>query len=402
MYLNIDNIQIISDPENIIRDSLEVYQQYVLGTSFREVEEEIFVFIDEIQKLDEWASTLKYYTDTYSNLKFVATGSVSTLIEQDASETLIGRISDQVIMPMKFVDVLEYREVFEDDELLEASTSLREALQTSIIEEDYGPISTELTAFFGTNENKVPEVRAEMNRYLLKGGYPGVLDDELTDAYAALDQGLKYTVTGDLANVFDITKPEKALQILSLLVESTTSKLNVQNVAQTAEIGRDTVERYLDYLSEFFLISECSTYTTSEYKTGGRPKMYLQDVGLYNTLAGTMHEETLRDSQKLGPILETAMCDHCRRLQFYLSEHQNANVSYWDRRGQVDFMLDGTGTPLPIEVKNGDTTREDLRGLRNFVEETDAPFGLAINNSGELKQGDNVLHVPYWLFLLLC
>lgn len=402
MYLNIDNSQIMSNPENIIRDSMDVYQQYILETSFREVEEDIFVFIDEIQKLDEWASTLKYYTDTYSNLKFVVTGSVSTLIEQDASETLVGRVSDRVIMPMKFADVLEYRGVFADDELLEASMSLRDSLQTSLVEEDYGPLSTELTKFFGTNENKAPEVGAVLNQYLLKGGYPGVLDDDLTDAYAALDQDLRYTVTGDLPNVFDITKPEKALQILSLLVESTTSKLNVQNVAQTAEIGRDTVERYLDYLSEFFLVSKCPMYTTSDYKTGGRPKMYLQDVGLYNTLAGTMHEETLHDGQKLGPILETVICDHCRRLQFFLSNHQNANVSYWDRRGEVDFVLDGRGTPLPIEVKNGDTTREDLRGLRNFIEDTDAQFGLAINNSGALEQGENVLHVPCWLFMLLC
>jgi predicted AAA+ superfamily ATPase len=401
LYLNAENNQILAHPDDVISDSLDVYEQYVLRRSFREVEEEIYVFIDEVQKIDGWASTLKYYTDTYSNLRFITTGSVSTLIKEEASETLIGRLTEQIMMPMKYRDYVEYHSVF-DGVTHDESIKLRGALRQSLKEKDTSEFTVALTRFYGTHSNIRPRLDELKDQRLLKGGYPGVIGQKPVDAYSALDSDLRYTVTGDLSTVFNVEKAENVLRVLSLVAESTTGKLNVQNIADTIGISRDTVERYLGHLKEFFLISECSRYTTSEYRTGGRPKMYIQDVGLYNVLVGTLSTETLRDGEKMGPILETAVCDHARRLQFCLSNAQNANITYWDKRGEVDFVLSGPEYVLPIEVKHGDSTRADLRGLRNFIEETDASFGLAVNNAEQLKEDDGVIHIPAWLFFFLC
>lgn len=402
LYLNIENSQFLSSPDDVIRDSLDVYERYVLEQSFRNIDGTIYVFVDEVQKADGWASTLKYYTDTYSNLQFVTTGSVSTLIKEDASETLIGRLDEQILLPMKYVDHVRYYEIFDTGIADMWSTNLRSALEESLKEGDTSEFTVQLTSFYGKQQATIPELVARKDEYLLKGGYPGILDEDVVDAYNALDSDLRYTITADLANVFEVKNPEKVLKVLSLVMESTGGKLNVKNIAETAGIGRDTAKRYLEHLDEFFLVSRCPKHTTSEYQSGGRQKMYLQDVGLYNTLAGTMTTDTLKDGNKMGPILETAVCDHARRLQFYLSNAQNADIAYWDKRGEVDFVLSGPEYVLPIEVKNGDSTQRNLRGLRNFVEETDAEFGLAVNNAEQLKEEDGVIHIPAWLFFFLC
>lgn len=401
LYLNAENNQILTHPDDTISDSLGVYEQYVLRRSFRDIDGDIYVFVDEVQKIDDWASTVKYYTDTYSNIRFITTGSVSTLIRDEASETLVGRLTDQIMMPMKFRDYVEYHGVF-DGGTHDESTELRKALDRSLKEGDTSEFTVALTRFYGTHGNLRPRLDELKDQRLLKGGYPGVIDQKPVDAYSALDSDLRYTVTGDLATVFNVEDSENVLRVLSLIAESTTGKLNVQSVADTIGISRDTVERYIEYLEEFFLISSCSRYTTSEYRRRGRPKMYVQDVGLYNVLVGTLSTETLRDGEKMGPILETAVCDHARRLQFYLSNAQNADIAYWDKRGEVDFVLSGPEYVLPIEVKNGDSTRKDLRGLRNFIEETDAEFGLAVNNAEQLKEEDGIIHIPAWLFFFLC
>jgi predicted AAA+ superfamily ATPase len=401
LYLSTENNQILAEPNDIITDSLEVYEQYVLRNSFRNIDDDIYVFIDEVQKVDDWASKLKYYADTYSNLRFVTTGSVSTLIKTEASETLIGRLIEHIMMPMKYRDYVDYHDILDGD-TNDESTELRSSLDQSLKRDDTGPFTVALTRFYGTNDDARPRLDALKDERLLKGGYPGVLDKKPVDAYATLDSDLRYTVIGDLATVFNVQSPENVLRILSLITDSTTGKLNVQNIADTIGINRDTVERYLDYLEKFFLITECPRYTTSEYDSGGRPKMYMQDVGYYNTLAGTLSTETLRDGDKMGPILETAVCDHARRLQFYLSNAQNADITYWDKRGEVDFVLSGPDYVLPIEVKNGDSTQKDLRGLRNFLEESDAEFGLAVNDAEQLKEHDGVIHIPAWLFFFLC
>lgn len=402
LYMTADNSQILSNPENVIRDSIEVYEQYILEDAINNVEGPIFVFIDEIQKIDDWGSVLKYYVDVYSNLHFVVTGSVSTLIKENASETLVGRFQDSIMMPMKYIEHVRYNELLEEDTIHDYSTGIRDSLKVGVKDGSHHKFTEKLVGFYGKYEDAVPALNSCKNQYLLKGGYPGVLDDELIDAYAKLDDDLRTTVTGDVATVYDVQKPKKMLQVLSLIMESTTGKLNVQNIADTAGLGRDTVERYLEHLDEFFLISRCPMYTTSEYRTGGHPKVYLQDVGLYNTLAGTMAEETLRDGEKMGPILETAVLDHARRLQFFLSDTQSVEVAYWDKRGEVDFVLSNPEYTLPIEVKNGDTTRSDLRGLRNFIDESSATFGLAVNNGGAFEVDGSVIHIPAWLFFFFC
>lgn len=402
LYLTADNSQILSNPENIIRDSIEVYEQYVLENVISNVDGPIFVFIDEIQKIDGWAPVLKYYVDTYPNLQFVVTGSVSTLIKDDASETLVGRLEERIVMPMKYMDQVKYRSVLDEETVLDCSIDIRNSLKASVEQDDPTQFVAETSRFYGEHEETIPSLNASKDRYLLTGGYPGVLDDDLVDAYAKLDADLRTTVVGDLTTVFDVQKPEKVLRVLSLIRESTTAKLNVQNIADTAGIGRDTVKRYLDYLEEFFLISRCPRYATSEYRSEAHPKVYLQDVGLYNTLAGTMAEGTLQDGEKMGPILETAVLDHSRRLQFALSDTQSTEVAYWDRREEVDFVLSTPEYVLPIEVKNGDTTRNDLRGLENFIEESPASFGLAVNNSGAFTRSGQVIHLPAWLFFFFC
>lgn len=402
LYVTADNSQILSNPENVIRDSIEVFEQYVLEDAINNLEGSVFVFIDEIQKIDDWGSVLKYYVDTYANLQFVVTGSVSTLIKKDASETLVGRIEDRIVMPMKYVEHVRYKELLEEETIYEHSTQIRDALKNGVKTDYPAEFTEKLVGFYGKYEDAIPALNSCKDRYLLTGGYPGVLKDDLVDAYAKLDDDLRTTVTGDVATVYDVQKPQKMLQVLSLFMESTTGKLNVQNIADTTNLDRDTVERYMEYLKEFFLISRCPKYATSEYSAGGHPKVYLQDVGLYNTLAGTMAEDTLRDGEKMGPILETATFDHARRLQFYLSDTQSVEVAYWDKRGEVDFVLSNPEYALPIEVKNGDTTRSDLRGLRNFIDESSATFGLAVNNGGAFEVDGSVIHVPAWLFFFFC
>jgi predicted AAA+ superfamily ATPase len=402
LYLSIENSRILSEPEGVIENALETYRERILQRSFRDVEGTIYVFLDEVQKAPDWADTLKYYTDTYSNLQFVATGSISTLIESDAGDTLIGRMDEQLMFPLKFVDYVRYDDTFENDNVYEDSTELRASLKESLHDDNPTSFTGELSRFYGTRQDIKPRLKALTDEYLLKGGYPGVLDVDIAESYQHLDTDLRNTVTGDLSNVFDVPKPAKVLKILSLLADSEGSKISKASLAESADIHRETVDRYLDHLEDFFLINRVPKYAGSEYASGGWPKIYLQDVGLHNTLAGALSERTLQNPEAMGGVLETAVCDHTRRLQFNLSNAQNADIYYNDERGEVDFVVEGAEYLLPIEVKNGDSTERNLRGLEAFVDRNDLSFGLCVNNADVLEYDGTVVHVPAWLYLFFC
>ncbi|PSQ08448.1 hypothetical protein BRC97_00860 [Halobacteriales archaeon QS_6_71_20] len=404
LYLTADNNQVMSDPDQVIRDTLETYEQYVLRETIDDVDGDVHVFIDEVQKIDGWASTLKYYTDTYTNLRFVVTGSVSTLIKQGADETLVGRRHEQQMVPMKFVDYVGYWDVDEDDRraFYEETTELRGALMDALGDGDRVAFTGAAAQFYGTNESEFPRLNRRKDQYLLKGGYPGVLNDDYREAYSKLDSDLRSTVLGDLSTVFEIKKPQKVLRVLDLLAEATTGKVNVQRLADDASIDRDTVERYLEYLDEFFLINRVRKYAGSGFNDRAQQKIYIQDVGVYNTIRGTLGERTLDDTAAMGPILETAVCDHARRLQFYLSKRSNVDIGYRERSGEVDFVLSGREYTLPIEVKNGDPTKASLGGLKRFIDTTDVELAIVVNNSGVFESEEEIVYLPAWLFLYLC
>ena len=402
LYLNVDNSQILSDPEGIIDESLQAYQDSVLGKSFRNLNEDVYVFIDEIQKSPNWEGQLKYYTDTYSNLRFIVTGSVSTLIDRDADETLTGRLDRYSMYPMKFVEYVRYENVIEDE--VERSTELRDALKTSVKESDPAEFVNKLSSAYGMMEQVGPEMRSLKDEYLLKGGYPDVLDEDYTGAYNVLDSNLRSTVRGDIPATFDVKKEQSLFTLLNTCAASSGQKMNVQNMADTAGIDRDTAERYLEHLKEFFLISTCSKYYRSEYESGGRDKVYIQDVGHLNTLQGTLSKDAIHNPETVGKLLETACSDLLRRLQFHLSDYQDSTISYWDAQGEVDFVLSGTDYTLPVEVKAGDPNDRDLRGIRNFVEEDsyDAEFGVVVNDANVLDTDGDLVYVPSWLFFFMC
>src|SRR3989338_2001738 len=101
-YQLIEHLMKGTSPKNIIyfsfdetkaelRDLFNVYEENVIKKKIGE--EKIFVFLDEIQKLEDWQNKIKVYYDLYPNtIKFFISGSASIDILLKAKESLAGRI----------------------------------------------------------------------------------------------------------------------------------------------------------------------------------------------------------------------------------------------------------------------------------------------------------------------
>lgn len=403
VYINMENSRFMPEEDDVIEDSLEAYSTSVLEKAFNRLDEQIYIFIDEIQKSESWPSTLKYYTDTYSNIRFIITGSISTLIDESAKETLVGRLDPYLMLPIKFTEYLGHDEVMSEDQLLETFTDLRKSLKESLTEGDVNKYYSELVSKKGTLKRLQPEIRSRKDDYLLKGGYPAVLNLSYVDAYNGLDTDITSTVTGDIPSVFDVEKPKKMLKLLELAAYSSGQKINVQKMCRSTSLNNDTVKKYLNYLEEFFLIARSQKYSGTPYDESGKEKIYVPDTGLLNTLNSNLHQETLKNDDEMGNIMQTACFELSRRLQYYLSNRQDAEVHYWDKDGEVDLVLEGTNYLLPIEVKNGDSTNKNMSALHSFISDYNkAEFGIAVNNTNQLEKKGDIIHIPSWLYFMSC
>jgi hypothetical protein len=85
-------------------------------------------------------------------------------------------------------------------------------------------------------------------------------------------------------------------------------------------------------------------------------------------------------------------------------------VQHWrGRRGEVDFVSEVDGIPLPIGLAYRSRERVDiLAALQEFNKSFDAPLGFLL--TGDTIRGtdpiqrhdDGIIQIRYWFYLLLC
>jgi uncharacterized protein len=146
LFLSVDHpaIQLTSNLNKIF----DIYQTNVLKKSFNDLEEKIFIFLDEIQSFKNWEAELKILYDFKYNIKFVVTGSSSVNIIEGASEALVGRIHPQIMLPIKFRDYLRFK-ISEISEISRSSSkNMRNALQESLLKNQWKPFYNQIQAEF--------------------------------------------------------------------------------------------------------------------------------------------------------------------------------------------------------------------------------------------------------------
>jgi len=71
--------------------------------------EHLFVFLDELTKLDDWAGKLKIIYDSFPNIKFFVSSSSSLSLEEEALKYLAGRYFALNLKPLSFSEFLELK-----------------------------------------------------------------------------------------------------------------------------------------------------------------------------------------------------------------------------------------------------------------------------------------------------
>jgi len=96
------------DEANVSLDEvLKNYSELVLGKDILK-EKKIYLFLDEIQKLNNFQNQLKVYYDLYPNIKFIVSGSASLSIYKGVKESLAGRVYEFVLPLLSFSEYLTF------------------------------------------------------------------------------------------------------------------------------------------------------------------------------------------------------------------------------------------------------------------------------------------------------
>jgi hypothetical protein len=311
----------------------------------------VHVFLDEIQKLEGWQNQVKYYYDTYPNIKFYVSGSSSLFLRKRAEESLAGKIFLFELHVLSFREFLRFKD---KDDMVEKPKMFREALADEV-------------EFYARRQ--LPELVTA--------------DQAFVDMY--VKSIISKVIYEDLPKIFPIEYEDALERILKIVASKPGIVTDYRGLASDLGISRKTLSNYISYLEKGFLIRKHYNFSrnllTSEKKM---KKLYLTN---------TTFQFALSETQEFSQVMENLVVS-------------SSGTRFFWRKGnfEVDAVLSGDEGIIPVESKYKDTVRDrELKGLLKFIEEFSAPKGLVVTkdlNTARRIKDRRVEFRPLWRWLL--
>ena len=307
----------INADELVYREALGSQNRRILGELLGD---NALLVIDEAQRVPDIGLNLKILVDSFPHAAIIATGSSSFDLANKVSEPLTGRKLTLTLYPVS-----------------------------------YGELTDTLGAF---------EARAELERWLIWGGYPGIFTAEPGLRERLLGELVGSYLYRDILELDGVRRADKIVDLLRLLAFQIGQEVSVAELATSLAINRQTVERYLDLLEKVFVIFRVGGLARNLRKEVTKTaRYYFYDNGVRNSLIQNFNRLSLRND--LGQLWENYLMVERRKANQYAS--RGANTYFWRTYDQkeLDYVEEREGRLFGYEFKwqgqvRGATQREFL------------------------------------------
>ena len=168
----------------------------------------------------------------------------------------------------------------------------------------------------------------------------------------------------DIPQSYRIDSPLTLERLLYVLAGQITGLLSPKGISQDiSQVSPLTLERYLNYLTQTYLVFTLSNYDSNERNVQRRQrKVYFIDIAIRN--AALQKDQIFNDPAELGKLRENLVASHL----YHLGKQSHIRLYHWRRRkDEVDFVYDDPVHPMAFEV--GTSKTHSRSGLRKFLQE---------------------------------
>lgn len=279
-----------------------------------------FVFIDEAQRIEGIGLTMKIIIDRFKDVQLFVSGSSSFDLGNKINEPLTGRKWEYQLFPISWEEFENYHGYLNSEQQLE-------------------------------------------NR-LLYGFYPDVLNN-VGDEISILRNLVNSYLYKDILSYADIRKPEVLEKLVQALALQLGSEVNYSELAQTVNVDKNTISKYIDILQKGYIIFKLSSFSRNvrnEIKTN--KKIYFYDNGVRNMVIGNFNPLDLRTDK--GALWENFLISE--RMKQIEYKQSLARTYFWRTKQQqeVDFVEENSGKIIGYEFKWN--KKKTTRLPKTFVE----------------------------------
>jgi hypothetical protein len=278
----------INADELVYREALDSQKSQRLGEVLGDAE---LLVIDEAQRVQEIGLNLKILVDSFPQAAILATGSASFELANKISAPLTGRQLTFSLYPVSYAE----------------------------LQQTLGSL----------------EARAQLERWMVWGGYPAIVTTE----NPVLRQRLLGELVGsylyrDILELEGVRRADKIVDLLRLLAFQIGTEVSLAELATSLALNRQTVERYLDLLEKVFVIYRVGGFSRNLRKEVTKnARYYFLDNGVRNSLIQNFNPLALRND--VGQLWENYLWIERRKTNQRTG--RSVNAYFWRTYDQKEL-----------------------------------------------------------------
>ncbi len=380
-YFLFDFSHFVQKPE-VLTHVLQTYFDQILQKKIYDLKNRVYVFLDEIQFIENWQAVLKrWYDISGKRIKFVITGSQSLVLKNKSHESLSGRIFDRYLPPLCFQEFLKIKK-----EKLKPFPKF-----------DLFNLKKDFLNLRFFNENNQRQLENLGREYLSFGQFPeclGIKKNWKKQEY--IKESILGRIFEDIFKIYKIEKTEEFKIVAYYFFHNASSIFNLENAAQNAGLQFLTVDSFLKYMESAYLLQTCFKKYRSIIKKGrSLKKIYSTSTNFSFALSET---DPLAAPEIFGKIVENQVFNSLKK--------SFSQVFFWRKREEeIDFLISRAGRTLPIEVKiQNRIEKNDLKTILKFCEEKKIKEAI-IFSKNKLEMATygitEIFFLPYYFVLMI-
>ena len=296
-----------------------IYEEYL---KLANPQGKIYVIFDEIQFFSNWQVFIKSKYES-SDIKFIITGSNSSMLSNDLNTLLSGRSLNIHLDTFSFSEFLDFKEINHSNEIEKINNKI--AIKRAV--EEYMNCGGFYVVFSIENEN---------------------LKKEILLSYA------KNIIYQDIIPRYNIRNSEVVERLFFYLLSNSCAILNYTTLAKIFEISDKTIKEYINYFEDVFLLKRLDKFHNKEKEQiKSQKKIYTLDNGLLQL--------STKFSQNFGQKFEN--------LVFNVLNQNNENLTYLRDNYEIDFYTNKTLYQVSYKMDDEKTLNREINSFKYFNED---------------------------------
>ncbi|MCL5433386.1 MAG: ATP-binding protein [Candidatus Marsarchaeota archaeon] len=345
------------DDERIINFQTEDFQT-LMEALIEVIGDKKNLFFDEIQNIKGWELFVNRLLR--QGYRIFITGSNANLLSKELGTYMTGRHVDITLYPFSFKEFLIAKD-----------------------------ISLNLSNKFYSTTQKAQLVKL-FRDYMINGGMPEAV---IFSNEFILMQIINDILQKDIINRYNIRKSSELKSITKFIIANSSNMITYSSIVNNFKINsQNTIQKYIDYLEETYLIFEVKKFERKIKKFDKNPKkVYCVDTGIIT-------QNIPSSIENLGNLLENIVAIQLKRL--------NKNIFYYKSLNgrEVDFIIPDDKEIVQVcyelNINNSDREITGIIDATNELKFKNAVI-LTFDQEKEIKYKNKKINVkPVWKWLL--